>query len=101
MQTLLIILLVIFYFVGFVFTYVILVMSQYIVYSNDRLLDSQPAQDKMGRVFDNVVYSPWAFVCGLMSWVFIVLVVIISIIKACIKRLRRCLVNSVDKFKVS
>lgn len=101
MQTLLIILLVIFYLVGFVLTYVILVMSQYIVYSNNRLLDSQSTQDKMGKAFDNIVYSPWAFVCGLMSWVFIVLAVIISIIKACIKRLRRCLVNSVDKFKVS
>ena len=101
MQTLLIILLVIFYFVGFVFTYVILVMSQYVIYSNDRMLDSQSTQDKMGKAFDNVVYSPWAFVCGLMSWVFIVLAVIISIIKACIKRLRRCLVNSAGKFKVS
>ena len=101
MQTLFIILLVIFYLIGFVFTYVILVMSQYIVYSNDRLLDNQPTQDKMGKAFDNIVYSPWAFVCGLMSWVFILLAIIISIVKACIKRLRRCLVNSADKFKVS
>lgn len=100
MQVLFITLIVIFYLVGFVFTYALLIMSQYVVYSKDRLLDSQTNQDKIGKAFDNIVYSPWAFVCALTSWVFILLAIIISIIKTCIKRLRRCLVNSVDKFKV-
>ena len=102
MQVLFITLLVIFYLVGFVLTYALLIMSQYVVYSKDNsMMSNLTNQDRMERAFNNTVRNPWAFVCTLMSWVFILLVVIISIVKTCIKRLRRCLVNSADNFKVS